>query len=115
MGGACGTLSVGARPVPISMGISSAIIVVIVTIKEGACAMDLTVTTPALLFPAISLLLLAYTNRFLSLAALTVNSTAAIVPSPTHVSQDNYEIFAIALALFARCRPSAWPASSAVC
>jgi hypothetical protein len=57
--------------VPISMGISSAIIVVIVTIKEGACAMDLTVTTPALLFPAISLLLLAYTNRFLSLAALT--------------------------------------------
>ena len=29
-------------------------------------AMDL--TTPALLFPAISLLLLAYTNRFLTLA-----------------------------------------------
>lgn len=28
------------------------------------------VTTPALLFPAVSLLLLAYTNRFLSLAAL---------------------------------------------
>lgn len=33
--------------------------------------MELTLTTPALLFPAISLLLLAYTNRFLSLAALT--------------------------------------------
>ena len=32
--------------------------------------MDLTLTTPALLFPAISLLLLAYTNRFLALAAL---------------------------------------------
>jgi hypothetical protein len=32
--------------------------------------MDLTLTTPALLFPAISLLLLAYTNRFLSLATL---------------------------------------------
>ncbi len=32
--------------------------------------MDLTVATPALLFPAISLLLLAYTNRFLALAAL---------------------------------------------
>ena len=31
---------------------------------------DLTFTTPALLFPAISLLLLAYTNRFLALAAL---------------------------------------------
>ncbi len=32
--------------------------------------MELTLTTPALLFPAISLVLLAYTNRFLSLAAL---------------------------------------------
>ncbi|MBI2430108.1 MAG: DUF2721 domain-containing protein [Ignavibacteriales bacterium] len=33
--------------------------------------MDITLTTPALLFPALSLLLLAYTNRFLALAALT--------------------------------------------
>jgi hypothetical protein len=33
--------------------------------------MELTLTTPALLFPAISLLFLAYTNRFLHLAALT--------------------------------------------
>lgn len=32
--------------------------------------MELTLSTPALLFPAISLLLLAYTNRFLHLAAL---------------------------------------------
>jgi hypothetical protein len=32
--------------------------------------MDLGLTTPALLFPAISLLLLAYTNRFLTLAVL---------------------------------------------
>ncbi|MGE5315174.1 MAG: DUF2721 domain-containing protein [Acidobacteriota bacterium] len=32
--------------------------------------MDFNITTPALLFPAISLLLLAYTNRFLALAAL---------------------------------------------
>jgi hypothetical protein len=31
---------------------------------------DLPLTTPALLFPAISLLLLAYTNRFLTLANL---------------------------------------------
>jgi hypothetical protein len=35
--------------------------------------MELTLTTPALLFPAISLLLLAYTNRFLHLAQLTRN------------------------------------------
>jgi hypothetical protein len=32
--------------------------------------MDLTLTTPALLFPAITLLLLAYTNRFITLANL---------------------------------------------
>jgi hypothetical protein len=32
--------------------------------------MELTLTTPALLFPAISLLLLAFTNRFLTLASL---------------------------------------------
>lgn len=32
--------------------------------------MELTFTTPALLFPAISLLMLAYTNRFLTLANL---------------------------------------------
>ncbi|WP_394129691.1 DUF2721 domain-containing protein [Shewanella maritima] len=31
---------------------------------------QISLTTPALLFPAISLLLLAYTNRFFSLAAL---------------------------------------------
>ncbi len=31
---------------------------------------ELTLSTPALLFPAISLLLLAYTNRFMGLAAL---------------------------------------------
>jgi|GEM_PF-216051 len=32
--------------------------------------MELSITTPALLFPAISLLLLAYTNRFMALASL---------------------------------------------
>lgn len=35
-----------------------------------AARMQLELSTPALLFPAISLLLLAYTNRFLHLAAL---------------------------------------------
>ncbi len=35
--------------------------------------MDLDLATPALLFPAISLLLLAYTNRFLTLANLIRN------------------------------------------
>jgi hypothetical protein len=32
--------------------------------------MQLTINTPALLFPAISLIMLAYTNRFLALATL---------------------------------------------
>ncbi|WP_258102553.1 DUF2721 domain-containing protein [Marinoscillum sp. MHG1-6] len=32
--------------------------------------MEVALTTPALLFPAISLLLLAYTNRFLAIASL---------------------------------------------
>jgi len=32
--------------------------------------MELTLTTPALLFPTVSLILLAYTNRFLAVASL---------------------------------------------
>ena len=35
--------------------------------------MDITISTPALLFPAITLLLLAYTNRFLAIATLIRN------------------------------------------
>lgn len=35
--------------------------------------MELSITTPALLFPAISLMMLAYTNRFLALASLIRN------------------------------------------
>ena len=35
--------------------------------------MEITITTPALLFPAISLLLLAFTNRFIALASLVRN------------------------------------------
>ncbi len=35
--------------------------------------MEISINTPALLFPAISLLMLAYTNRFLALATLIRN------------------------------------------
>ena len=35
--------------------------------------MEFNLTTPALLFPAISLLMLAYTNRFLTLATIVRN------------------------------------------
>jgi hypothetical protein len=37
---------------------------------KGGTVMELGLTTPALLFPAISLLMLAYTNRFIVLAGL---------------------------------------------
>ena len=36
-------------------------------------SMDITLTTPALLFPALSLLMLAYTNRFLGLPTVIRN------------------------------------------
>lgn len=48
---------------------------------------DVNITTPALLFPAISLLLLAYTNRFLTLANLIrdLHSRYKLSPDPiTH-------------------------------
>ena len=39
---------------------------------------ELTLTTPALLFSAVSLILLAYTNRFLSYAQLVRSYATAI-------------------------------------
>ncbi|HEX3018931.1 MAG TPA: DUF2721 domain-containing protein, partial [Chitinispirillaceae bacterium] len=44
--------------------------------------MQINITTPALLFPAISLLLLAYTSRFLALAALIRDLQSEHGPSP---------------------------------
>ena len=46
--------------------------------------MELTLTTPSLLFPAISLLLLAYTNRFLALATLIRALDASYQKSRDH-------------------------------
>jgi len=43
----------------------------------------LNLTTPALLFPAISLLLLAYSNRFLAIAALIRNLHASYQDNPS--------------------------------
>ncbi len=47
--------------------------------------MHVSLTTPALLFPAISLLLLAYTNRFFALAALI--RTLSNGEKPVHKDQ----------------------------
>lgn len=44
---------------------------------------EITLTTPALLFPAISLLLLAYTNRFLTLAGLIRRLHAEYLSQPS--------------------------------
>lgn len=44
--------------------------------------MELSITTPALLFPAISLLMLAYTNRFLAIANLIRSLHAKYQQSP---------------------------------
>ncbi|MEZ5441157.1 MAG: DUF2721 domain-containing protein [Lysobacterales bacterium] len=46
--------------------------------------MDISLTTPSLLFPAISLLLLAYTNRFLALAAVIRGLHASYRAQPEH-------------------------------
>lgn len=47
--------------------------------------MEITLTTPALLFPAISLLLVAYTNKFLSLGARIRTLSAQYKENPDEV------------------------------
>lgn len=51
--------------------------------------MELTLSTPALLFPTVSLLMLAYTNRFLALASIIRNLHAAwkVSPDPIYLQQ----------------------------
>jgi len=44
--------------------------------------MEISLTTPALLFPAISLLLLAYTNRFLAIATIIRQLHANYLQNP---------------------------------
>lgn len=46
--------------------------------------MSISITTPALLFPAISLLLLAYTNRFLAVATLIRGLHKKHKENPSH-------------------------------
>lgn len=52
---------------------------------ERVIFMELSLTTPALLFPAISLLLLAYTNRFLVLAQLVRDLHAKFKETPDDI------------------------------
>lgn len=52
----------------------------------------MTLSIPALLFPAISLLMLAYTNRFLGLAAVIrrLHGDYCADPKPIHLAQINH-------------------------
>jgi Protein of unknown function (DUF2721) len=51
--------------------------------------MEINITTPAVLFPAVSLLLLAYTNRFLALASVIrqLHGDYKAAPSPHYLGQ----------------------------
>ena len=49
--------------------------------------MGIDISTPALLFPAVSLLFLSYTNRFLALSALIRKLHTDWVQSPDHCSK----------------------------
>lgn len=53
--------------------------------------MELTLTTPALLFPTISLLLLAYTNRFLAIASVIRGLHARYESQPSDNILDQIE------------------------
>jgi hypothetical protein len=61
--------------------------------------MELSLTTPALLFPAISLLLLAYTNRFLALAQLIRSLHGRHQETPSDVTQRQIANLALRLEL----------------
>jgi len=51
--------------------------------------MEINVTTPAVLFPAVSLLLLAYTNRFLALTSVIrkLHADHKAAPDPSYLRQ----------------------------
>jgi uncharacterized membrane protein YgcG len=54
--------------------------------------MEMTLNVPALLFPAVSLLMLAYTNKFLGLAAVIrrLHEDYRAEPRPIHLEQINH-------------------------
>ena len=52
---------------------------------------ELTLTTPALLFSAVSLILLAYTNRFLSYAQLVRQLRDRYMENPSDITEAQIE------------------------
>jgi hypothetical protein len=61
--------------------------------------MEITLTTPALLFPAISLLLLAYTNRFMALANLIRSLKSRYASTHSHMVYGQIENLRVRLVL----------------
>lgn len=61
--------------------------------------MEITLTTPALLFPAISLLLLAFTNRFMALANLIRSLKTRYASTHSHLVYGQIENLRIRLIL----------------
>ena len=58
---------------------------------------ELTLTTPALLFSAVSLILLAYTNRFLSYAQLVRQLRDRYVENPSDITEATMQGLGIAI------------------
>jgi hypothetical protein len=58
-------------------------------LRRSYTKMEITITTPALLFPAISLLMISYTTRFLHLAHLawSLHAINPGAPEPTVLEQ----------------------------
>ena len=65
---------------------------------------ELTLTTPALLFSAVSLILLAYTNRFLSYAQLVRQLRDRYMENPTDITVAQIENLRKRLNLAGHCK-----------
>ena len=57
-------------------------------VSRESLMMEFNLSTPALLFPAISLLLLAYTNRFLAVASVIRQLHAQVKGGPAHFHEE---------------------------
>lgn len=74
---------------------------------------ELTLTTPALLFSAVSLILLAYTNRFLSYAQLVRTLKEQHLQHPSKVTRAQIDNLRAACTSRVRCR--SWASRACSC
>jgi hypothetical protein len=69
--------------------------------------MDITITTPALLFPAISVLFLAYTNRFLAIASRIREQHNLFNKTQSPVAKKQIESLRLRIRFFMDCKITA--------